>query len=337
MKCYRLKAWQASASCPAPDMKVSIRNMKKREWFLVVLPLIFVWLSDFITKEWAMTLTGVRSFGYLHFMLHHNHGAMLGLFSDLPAVLRVVSLSTGGAFLLCTYAIIQYLLPIKSLTLRAGLSTLIGGIIGNVTDRIIHGYVVDFIVVGTPQLSSPAFNIADALQWVGYLMIVWAVIREGELLWPENNVRKQYWVNYRFQIKYSLFLMGVGLSLTTISLVFSYTYMRVTIAELIGNNPQMLNKFLGPYIITFVIICLAFCAILFAVGRLISHRIAGPLYAFERFLDEALQGNAKGLKLRAGDEFKHLEELAEEVQKRLTEIKAQRTVQVVEYKDEEGN
>lgn len=310
-----------------------METMKKREWFLVVLPLITVWFLDFLTKEWAMTLTGVRSFGYLHFMLHHNHGAMLGLFSDLPAVLRVVSLSTGGAFLLCTYAIIQYLLPIKSLTLRAGLSTLIGGIIGNVTDRIVHGYVVDFIVIGTPELSSPAFNIADALQWVGYLMIVWAVIREGELLWPENNVRKQYWVNFSFQLKYSLFLMAVELSLTLISLVFSYTYLRVTISELIGNNPMMLNKFLVPYVITFVIICLAFCAILFAIGRLISHRIAGPLYAFERFLDEALKGQTKGLKLRAGDEFKHLEELAEEIQKRLEQIKSERTVQVVEFED----
>lgn len=284
-----------------------------------------------------MTLTGIKSLGYLHFVLHHNHGAMLGLFSDLPAVLRIVSLSTGGAFLLCTYAIIQYLLPIKSLTLRAGLSILLGGIIGNVTDRIIHGYVVDFIVIGTPQLSSPAFNIADALQWVGYAMIVWAIIREGELLWPENNVRKQYWVNYRFQIKYSVFLMGVGISLTTISLVFSYTYMRVMISELIGNNPAILQKFLGPYIITYIIICFAFCAILFAIGRLISHRIAGPLYAFERFLDEALAGNSKGLKLRAGDEFKHLEELAEEIQKRLQALKAERTVQVVEYRAEVDN
>lgn len=311
--------------------------MKRRDWVLVVFPLIIVWLLDLISKEWALNLSGISSYGYIHFMLHYNHGAMLGLFSDLPAILRVVSLSTGGAFLLCTYAIIQYLLPIKSLTLRVGLSILIGGIIGNVTDRIIHGYVVDFIVLGTPQLSSPAFNLADALQWVGYGLIVWAIIREGELLWPENNARKQFWVNSKFQIKYSLFLMAVGLSLTTISLVFSYTYLRVTIAELIGNNPQMLNKFLAPYIITYLIICLAFCAILFAVGRLISHRIAGPLYAFERFLDEALKGNSQGLKLRTGDEFKHLEELAEEIQRRLNQIKSERTVNVVEYKEDNSN
>lgn len=311
--------------------------MKKREWLIVILPLVATWLIDRVTKLWATDITQIKSFGPLHFVLHHNHGAMLGLFSDLPSVLRIVSLSTGGAFLLCTYALIQYLLPIKSLTLRTGLSILIGGIIGNVTDRIVWGYVVDFIVVGTPTLSSPAFNMADALQWVGYALIVYAIIREGELLWPENNSRKRYWVNLSFQLKYCFILMAVGLSLTLISLVFSYTYLRVTIQELVGNNQFLLNKFLVPYVITFVVICIAFCAILFAVGRVISHRIAGPLYAFERFLQESLQGTARPFRLRAGDEFRHLESLAEEIHQRLQKIKSDRTVNVVEYKEEENS
>ena len=305
--------------------------MKKREWLIVILPLLATWFVDRVTKMWAANLKQIVSIGPLHFVLHHNHGAMLGLFSDLPSVLRIVSLSTGGAFLLCTYSLIQYLLPIQSLTLRSGLSILIGGILGNVTDRILWGYVVDFIVVGTPSLSSPAFNMADALQWVGYGLIVYAIIREGELLWPENNVRKQYWVNMSFQLKYCFMLMAVGLSLTVISMVFSYTYLRVTIQELVGNNQFLMNKFLVPFIITFSVICVAFCAILFAVGRLISHRIAGPLYAFERFLDEALAGVAKPLKLRTGDEFRHLEELAEQINTRLNEIKKERTVNVIEY------
>lgn len=308
--------------------------MKKREWLIVILPLLATWFVDRITKQWATGLTGIESFGFMHFILHHNHGAMLGLFSDLPSVLRIVSLSTGGAFLLCTYALIQYLLPIKSLILRSGLSILIGGIIGNVTDRIIWGYVVDFLVIGSPSLSSPAFNLADALQWVGYGLIVFAIIKEGQLLWPENNARKQYWVNMSFQLKYCFILMAVGLSLTLISLVFSYTYLRVTIHELVGNNEFLMNKFLVPYVITFIIICVAFCAILFAVGRLISHRIAGPLYAFERFLGDTLAGKNVELKLRAGDEFKHLEELSEKVAERLKKIRDERTVNVIEFKEE---
>lgn len=292
--------------------------MRKRDWLLVTLPLIVTWIIDRVSKVAASNMPGSSTHGPVSFILHHNHGAMLGLFSDLPAVLRIVSLSTGGAFLICSYAIVQYLLPIRSLMLRSGLSILLGGILGNVADRIIYGYVIDFIVLGSPSLSSPAFNLADALQWVGYGMIVFAIIREGDLLWPENNARKVYWINRKFQLKYCLVLMAVGLSLTLISLVFSYTYLRVTISELVGNNQFLLNKFLIPFVITYAIICVAFCAILFAVGRLISHRIAGPVYAFERFLiDNLLDGKDRALKLRSGDEFRHLEELAEKVREEL--------------------
>lgn len=313
--------------------------MNKREWLLVIFPLIAVWVLDQITKQWASTITGVLDYGSLKLVLHHNHGAMLGLFSDLPAVLRVVSLSTAGAFLLCTYALIQYLLPLKSLILRCGMSILIGGIMGNVTDRILHGYVTDFIVFSAGTLNSPAFNIADAVQWVGYLMIVYVILKDGELLWPENNFRKKYWVNFRFQLKYCLMLMAIGLSLSLIVGVFSYTYLRVVIIELVGTNQFLINKFLMPFIVTFIIISFAFSAILFSVGRLISHRIAGPLYAFERFLATALEGKnltveSQALKLRSGDEFRHLEELAEDVRKKLLEQQRMKTIQVVAYEEE---
>jgi signal peptidase II len=291
--------------------------MRKRDWVMISLPLFVTWIVDRVSKVAATDLLTSVKYGPVSFILHHNHGAMLGLFSDLPAVLRIVSLSTGGAFLICSYAIIQYLLPIRSLMLRSGLSVLLGGILGNVADRILYGYVIDFLVIGTPTLSSPAFNLADALQWVGYGMIVFAIIREGDILWPENNSRKVYWINRKFQLKYCLILMAVGLGLTLISLVFSYTYLRVTISELVGNNQFLLNKFLTPFVITFGIICVAFCTALFAVGRVISHRIAGPLFAFEKFLTDVLEGKDRGLKLRAGDEFKHLEELAEKIREEL--------------------
>lgn len=304
--------------------------MKRHEWLIVFVPLFLTWVLDQITKQWATGLVGIHTYATIFsFVLHHNPGAMLGLFSDLPPVLRVVSLSTGGAFLFCTYGIIQYLLPIKSLMLRSGLSILIGGILGNVTDRILWGHVVDFIVIGTPQLSSPAFNIADALQWVGYGLIVAAIIKEGELLWPENNSRKKYWINMKFQLKYCFILMGLGVGIGLIALVFSYTYLRVTMIDLIGHNPLILDRFLKPFALTFVIISVGFSVGLFLVGKIISHKIAGPIYAFEKFIDDSFSGVNRGLKLRKQDEFKHLELVAYRIQENL--IKAG----VIKQKDEQ--
>ncbi len=289
--------------------------MKKKDWLWVFLPLIFSWGIDRVTKLWATTLTTHAFYGPVGFILHHNHGAILGIFSDLPSVLRIVSLSTGGAFLLFLFGILQFLLPTKSLALRAGLSFLIGGIIGNVTDRIVWSYVVDFIVVGSPQYFSPAFNFADAIQWVGYSLIVVAFLKEGKSLWPIENLRKSYWINPKFQLKYCFTLMLCGMGLTLILGTYSYTYLRVALNETQGIGGIQTAAFLGPFVMTFTIVSLTFCVVLFVVGLILSHRTVGPLYAFERFMNDYIDGKPAHLKLRTGDEFKELENLAKKLKK----------------------
>ncbi len=286
--------------------------MKKRDWLIITLPLIAVWLVDRLTKMWATDLIGYKDYGLIGFVLHHNHGAMLGLFSELPPVLRVVSLSTGGAFLLFTYLIIQYLLPIRSLMLRCGMSMLLGGILGNVTDRIIWNYVVDFLVFRYNRFLSPAMNLADILQWVGYGMIVYALFKEGKILWPEQNNRKSFWINAKYQLKYCSILSLFGFALCTIIGVFSYTYLRVSLESLKKLSKIQIDHLMQPYVITFLIISSAICSVLFLVGLVLSHRSAGPVYAFENFLTDLINGKYRKLKLRQGDEFTHLEEVADQ-------------------------
>lgn len=296
--------------------------MKKREWFLVILPMVLTIAVDQLTKFWALDLNGVKDYGIVNFALHFNKGAMLGMFSNLPPILRVVSLSTGGAFLLFTYVIVQYLLPIKSLLLRVGISILMGGIIGNVIDRTYAGYVVDFVFFSFGKWNSPVFNIADVLQWVGYGCLVTALLKDGELLWPQNNVRKYYWINPSYQLKYCFTLMFAGIGFAMIAGVFSYTFLRFMVVDLIGNNKRLLDQFLIPFVETFSIFSIAFGAFLFMIGKILSHRVAGPIYAFERFLKDYVNGKAKPLKLRKGDEFLQLEQLSALIIENLS-VKAQ--------------
>ncbi|MCC7404369.1 MAG: signal peptidase II [Bdellovibrionales bacterium] len=286
--------------------------MRKRDWVVVIGLVFVVWFVDRITKAWALEfITHLQFYGPLGFVIHRNPGAILGAFSNLPPLLRVVSLSTGGAFLVFTYAAIQYLLPRRSFVLRAGMSILLGGILGNVTDRIIWGSVVDFVLFGSPRWASPAFNFADSIQWVGYFMIVGSLIKEGNQIWPNENERKRVWINPIYQWKYCLILVFVGLGFAGISGVFSYTYLKVTIDDIIIGSPAVAEqKFLAPFLMTYMSICLGFLVMLFLIGRILSHRTAGPLYAFEKFLDDVMKGKDRILKLRQGDEFMHLEELS---------------------------
>jgi signal peptidase II len=296
--------------------------MRKIDWILVIAPIFLAWGIDQATKVWALGLTGVNFHGPLGLVLHRNYGVMLGLFKDATPVIRVVSLSTGGAFLLFLFAVIQYLLPIKSLMLRTGMSVLLGAILGNVTDRIVYGYVIDFILFKVGSQHSPVFNLADALQWVGYAMIAFALIRESEVLWPENDTRKKLWINPRFQLRYCFMLMVIGFGFAAIAGVYAYTFLRVTIIDFGGHNPRLLESYLTPFLVSFSIVSLTFGLALFLVGRVLSARIAGPLYAFEKFLDDLASGNPRPLRLRAGDEFKHLESTAERLIAKLNEQKA---------------
>ena len=315
--------------------------MKRKDWLLILAVLFVTIIVDQMSKRWATGLTRENSYGILKLILVHNQGAMLGLFSELPAVLRIVTLSTSGIFILCLFALVQYLIPKKLLNLRVSLTILVGGIIGNVLDRIFYGYVIDFIAVKINEWNSPIWNVADVIQWIGYILMIYFLIKHSEQLWPDQNDRKTFWVNKKFQIKYSIFFSVTGLFLTLISAVFSYTYLKVTLQELVGNNYVLIDKFTKPFLMTFVLLSVMFSIILFTVGKLISHRIAGPLYAFERFLSEILEGkgltkNGAALTLRTNDDFKHLELLAEEIKIKMNKINSEKTVVITEFSEDEN-
>lgn len=54
----------------------------------------------------------------------------------------------------------------------AGLALLIAGATGNVTDRILHGGVTDFLEVWIGSYRWPAFNVADSAITVGAALIL---------------------------------------------------------------------------------------------------------------------------------------------------------------------
>ena len=55
-----------------------------------------------------------------------------------------------------------------------GLWTDLGGAVGNLIDRIVHGHVVDFVLVHYQQHIFPAFNVADSALFCG--VVLWAIL-----------------------------------------------------------------------------------------------------------------------------------------------------------------
>lgn len=296
--------------------------MKKRDWFWVFALIAATWIVDQATKAWANHMLGeLKFYGPVGFVLHHNRGAILGTFSELPPILRVVSLSTGGAFLIFIYGAIQYLLPSRHMPLRLGMSLLLGGILGNVSDRILRGEVTDFILFGTRSMWTPAFNMADAIQWIGYIMVVYGLIRDGSQLWPDVNARRSLWINPAYQLKYCLTIVAIGASFAVINGVFAYTFIKVTIDDLVVGPARLVeHRFLVPFLQTYCIIAAGFLISLFLLARILSHRTAGPVYAFESYVRDLIRGKDRKFRVRKGDDFKHLEDLAEILRPMLNEL-----------------
>lgn len=307
--------------------------MSKRKWILVYTVVLIVFLIDQLTKQWAVqNIHQLEMHGFWGLVLHRNPGAILGTFAGLPPLLRVVSLSTAGAFLIFLFGILQYLLPKTLMTLRLGMSILLGGILGNVWDRMNEGAVIDFILLRMFKWTSPAFNFADAIQWVGYGMIVYTLITKAHEIWPDQNERRTVWINPSFQLKYCFILTLIGLSFSLVSGVFSYSYLQITIDDLVFGSPKAMEmRFLIPFFQTYLIMTGVFLLGLFVLGRILSHRIAGPLYAFEKYLEDILEGKERDFKVRSGDEFKHLEEVAEKLK-----LKIQSQKNFKEEKDSES-
>jgi len=103
----------------------------------------------------------------------HNFGVSFGLFAGTipPLVLVIIGLFVT-AFVLYLYINSSEFLE------RWGLFIIICGAIGNIVDRFINGYVIDFLYLHINQYYWPAFNFADIYISIGIIMIIVNMVKK---------------------------------------------------------------------------------------------------------------------------------------------------------------
>ena len=95
----------------------------------------------------------------------HNTGAAFSFLSDAGGWQRWLFTGFGvAAALFILWQLRQH--PEQKLFAFA-LASILGGAVGNVIDRMVHGYVVDFLDFYWGRSHFPAFNVADAAITVG--------------------------------------------------------------------------------------------------------------------------------------------------------------------------
>ena len=108
---------------------------------------------------------------WLNMTLAHNYGAAFSFLSDAGGWQRW--LFTGLASVVTVVLIVWlFRLQAREKMTAAALGLIIGGAIGNLVDRINHGYVVDFIDVYYRDWHWPAFNLADSAITCGVVLLI---------------------------------------------------------------------------------------------------------------------------------------------------------------------
>jgi signal peptidase II len=197
----------ASPLAPAPEVA--------RPSYLLLGGIAFVvWAADMASKVWAVQAlsdlpgTGVMVIveDVLNFALAYNKGGAFSMGASVDDVWRapfflIVGIVAVG-FIISLY---RKVLP-EQWTLRFGLPLVLGGALGNLTDRVTRGKVVDFIdyragwvetmnsLIAKVQPSWhvtdhwPTFNIADICISVGVGLIALDMFVSGRAPAPSSSV-----------------------------------------------------------------------------------------------------------------------------------------------------
>ena len=132
---------------------------------------------DIVTKNLVFNYIDLYDFIPILFFLElthiHNFGVSFGFLSGIvsPWILILIGLLVVGFI---TYLMFNS----KDLLEKWGLFIIISGAISNIIDRIINGYVIDFIYLHISNFYWPAFNFADIYISIGILMVIINIINK---------------------------------------------------------------------------------------------------------------------------------------------------------------
>jgi signal peptidase II len=121
-------------------------------------------LGDFVLGESRMVTP------FFDIVRAHNTGAAFSFLDDASGWQRWFFVGLGLA---ATVFIVWMLARHGAQRLFSlALALILGGALGNVIDRLLHGYVIDFIQVHYGSAYFPAFNVADSAISVGAALLI---------------------------------------------------------------------------------------------------------------------------------------------------------------------
>ena len=135
---------------------------------------VVIILLDQFTKWWILTSVmtppqRIPITGFFDLVLVFNRGVSFGIFGGAPSWATAALIVFA---LLLSAALCIWMWRADSVLLGTALGFVVGGAIGNVIDRFLHGAVVDFLDFHVAGYHWPAFNVADSAITIGVAFLI---------------------------------------------------------------------------------------------------------------------------------------------------------------------
>lgn len=131
-----------------------------------------IWVTQHLTFLEPLNLLPI-----FNLTLAYNTGAA---FSFLHTMSGWQNVFLGSLAFIVSVAVIVWLarLPKSARWMSISLCLILGGAIGNAADRLLYGYVIDFLDFHIGDWHFAIFNIADSAICIGAFMLFWHCLRE---------------------------------------------------------------------------------------------------------------------------------------------------------------
>jgi len=153
---------------------MKIKTKKEIPYYLLIIGLFLVdQLTKFLIQRRLSLLGHIEVIpGFFNLTHIHNRGAIFGFFARTSN--SVIQIGLAAASFLALGFVIYYFIrtPASERILKIALTLILAGALGNLTDRLLRGYVVDFLDFYVGRWHWPNFNLADSCITVGAIILI---------------------------------------------------------------------------------------------------------------------------------------------------------------------
>jgi len=158
----------------------------RKEILTVALIVVAIVTLDQVTKVLVARMLALHESipvieSFFHLTHERNTGAAFSLLAETPAwfrqpfflIVTVIAIVALGLFLR------QIEDPSRFVVIAV--AAILGGAVGNLIDRVLHGEVVDFLLFHWRGYYWPAFNVADTCITLGVIGLLWSSLQEHRM------------------------------------------------------------------------------------------------------------------------------------------------------------